>query len=340
MTGISEGTRPATPAASKVTKATIERDLADLAETCDPKAGLFGPGSMMWSVGRESALMLGGLRSVLLQLAHPFVSESLKYASDARDVRQRFINTMRYCSALTFGDREEVIATARRVFSFHSRVEGQLSSNAGRRQAGGRFSANDIDALWWVAATLWDSSVVAYETFVRPLSETEKDAYLHDCRRWSRLFGVPDSVMPEDWQEFQSYMRDMLASDVLHVTDRAREAADHIMTSPRRRTVPLYAWIRNVTAAQLTPDLRQAFGLSYRAGGRAVQRASVGILKPLIKIMPASLRYNPMYLRALSRVSDANHGSAVSEAVVSILVSTLGGSNDARSRRRSRRLAS
>ena len=47
------------------------------AETEDPRAGVFGPASMLWRVNRESIAFLGGGRAALLQLAHPFVAHAV-----------------------------------------------------------------------------------------------------------------------------------------------------------------------------------------------------------------------------------------------------------------------
>ena len=50
-------------------------DLAPLvAAVDDPVEGLFGPGTMMWRVGRETALFLGGMTCILLQLILPDVT--------------------------------------------------------------------------------------------------------------------------------------------------------------------------------------------------------------------------------------------------------------------------
>lgn len=307
-----------------VTARLFEDSLTEITSDCDPLAGLFGPRSTMWTVGRESALMLGGLRSVLLQLAHPFISESLKYVSGpGRNVRERFVETMRSCSALTFGDREEVIATARNVFAIHRRVGGRFDSNLGRFASGTHFRANEADALWWVAATLWDSSLLAFERFVRPLSPAEKDAYLADCRCWTRLFGVPEEVMSTDWPSFERYMQEMLASDTLAVSDRARNAAEHILRPSSWLTSPLYSWIRVMTTAQLPPRLRDEFGFPYGRKQRRIAETSEKLLRPVIRHLPKTLRYNPMYIRALRRLEGKQRDHPVSEVVVRILVSAL-----------------
>src|SRR4051812_49757710 len=49
-------------------------------------AGLFGPGTMTWRINREGALLLGGGRALVLQVAHPLVAagvaEVLNYRED------------------------------------------------------------------------------------------------------------------------------------------------------------------------------------------------------------------------------------------------------------------
>jgi uncharacterized protein (DUF2236 family) len=42
--------------------------------TTEPLAGIFGPDSMPWQIGREQLIFLGAGRALLLQLAHPWVS--------------------------------------------------------------------------------------------------------------------------------------------------------------------------------------------------------------------------------------------------------------------------
>src|SRR5690242_2400955 len=42
--------------------------------TIDPQRSLFGPQSLTWRVSRETTLLLGGGRALLLQIAHPLVA--------------------------------------------------------------------------------------------------------------------------------------------------------------------------------------------------------------------------------------------------------------------------
>src|SRR5438128_1690298 len=49
-------------------------------EPGDP--GLFGPGSTVWRIGRERALLLGGPAALLMQIAHPLVATAVAAHSD------------------------------------------------------------------------------------------------------------------------------------------------------------------------------------------------------------------------------------------------------------------
>src|SRR4051794_30089346 len=50
-----------------------------------PEAGFFGPGSQMWRIFGETAVSLGGMRAVMMQLAHPAVAAAGIQSSNFRD---------------------------------------------------------------------------------------------------------------------------------------------------------------------------------------------------------------------------------------------------------------
>jgi uncharacterized protein (DUF2236 family) len=61
-----------------VARPDLERALARLeASVRDPRAGVFGPGSRVWTLNREAVIFLGGGRAALLQLAHPVVAQAV-----------------------------------------------------------------------------------------------------------------------------------------------------------------------------------------------------------------------------------------------------------------------
>src|SRR5258706_10449611 len=69
-----------------VTRADLESHIEHLrAEVKDPKAGIYGPGSISWTIGKEAILFLGGGRAALLQLAHPAVAHAVDQHSATRN---------------------------------------------------------------------------------------------------------------------------------------------------------------------------------------------------------------------------------------------------------------
>ena len=158
-----------------VTAKDMDTHLQSLFDQGDATAGLFGPHSMLWTVGRESVIVLGGGRAALLQLAHPFIAHAVdQHSTLLDDIRGRFQRTLSSMFTMTFGDRAEAIRLARQIYTLHVSVRGTLPTAEGEYGAGQPYSALNRAAMFWVAATLWDTSVALFEQVIRPLSRQKK----------------------------------------------------------------------------------------------------------------------------------------------------------------------
>src|SRR4051812_33210700 len=90
--------------------------------------GYFAPSDQIWKVARELALMLGGGRALLLQVAHPLVAAGVAEHSGYReDPWKRLEGTMRAVWAVVFGRRAEADRAAARVRAMHKTVSGVLT---------------------------------------------------------------------------------------------------------------------------------------------------------------------------------------------------------------------
>jgi uncharacterized protein (DUF2236 family) len=166
---------PLTPLPHCGDRAAFQQYLEHLGKDITPGSGFFSPDSVLWRVSREPALLLAGMRALLLQIAHPKIAQAVADHSRYReDPLGRSIRTFTAVYSLVFGPRDEAIAAAMRVWAVHNLVRGQVTDPLppGMTPA---YAADDPDLLLWVAATLLDSSVVAYELFVGPLSTAEKE---------------------------------------------------------------------------------------------------------------------------------------------------------------------
>ncbi len=256
-------------------------------------AALPGPGSISWRVNREAALLLGGGRALLMQVAHPKVAAGVAEHSDfRRDPLARLNRTMELSLALTFGSREEVRAAARQINRTHERVTG----------AG--YQALDPELLLWVHATLIDSAVLTYRTFIAPLTGAEVEAYYQEAKPIGALLGIPAGQYPRHLAEFDAYLAAMLAGPA-RPDETGRSLASLVLRPPIRR-VPgvLFAPIEAITAGLLPEGLRVAYGLRWGAPSRALFRATRAALPRLLRAVPETIRSVPPARAAEGRQSD------------------------------------
>jgi uncharacterized protein (DUF2236 family) len=275
----------------------------------DPAAGVFGPDSMMWRIGKESLGFLGSGRAALLQLAHPWVANAIDQHSDTRtDPIGRFNRTFINVFTMIFGSMEQVERSARRVHAVHKHIHGELAEDSGAFAGGSYYQANEAHAMLWVHATLWDTQIRMYELVLGELSAEEKEAYYQETKRFAWLFGIPDELIPEDWNAFQDYMERMYASDVLTVGQVGHEMGSMIFSfdMPFAR-MPLN-WLRTITAEVMPERLARGFGLPAESEQRRrTFERSVRWIRRLYPRLPARLRYIPPYTEARRRMDGKGH---------------------------------
>lgn len=288
----------------------IERDDLEhwLAEATgravDPVAGLYGPDSMMWRIGRESLAFLGGGRAALLQLAHPWVANAIDQHSATRnDPVGRFNRTFVNVFSMVYGDLEQVAEVSRRVHHIHTAMKGSLTEPSGAFAQGSEYRANEAHAMMWVHATLWDTMKRMYELVFPTLSQAELDRYYEETRLFAYLFGIPDDLLPPDWASFQEYCEQMYCSDVLTVGQVGKEMGDMIFSFDLPfADIPL-DWMRRMTAEMMPPRLREAFGLPLSCEkSRHWYERQLRHVRRVYPRLPRKLRFIPPYQEAIRRI--------------------------------------
>ncbi|MGC2637881.1 MAG: oxygenase MpaB family protein [Acidobacteriaceae bacterium] len=275
------------------------------AETPDPRAGIFGPGSVTWTINRESAVFLGAGRAALLQIAHPWVAAALaQHSSLLGDPIARFHNTFRVVYTMVFGTLGQALTAARRLHTLHTGIQGELPESVASWPRGVHYEANEIDALRWVYATLVESAVLAYE-WVLPLAANQREEYYQHSRIMAALFGIPAAALPADWSAFAAYTGEMMTRPhVLGVTPASRTLAQAVLSGAGAWIHPPH-WYRALTAAWIPEPLREAFGLCLDS--RAANRARRWLL-PVYLTLPPMMRFVGPYHEALARLRGRNPG--------------------------------
>src|SRR6266567_6257711 len=90
------------------------------------REGVFAPGSAVWRVDREAAIVLGAERALLLQLAHPWVAAAIaEHSRTFDDPIGRFHRTFGVVFSMVFGSLDQAIAAARRLHRRHAAIRAQ-----------------------------------------------------------------------------------------------------------------------------------------------------------------------------------------------------------------------
>jgi uncharacterized protein (DUF2236 family) len=293
-----------------VSAADLERELAMLRTASRHSAGgVFGPGSMVWHIDCEVAIFLAAGRALLLQLAHPWVAAAVaRHSRSLSDPIGRFQRTFAVVFTMVFGTTDEAIAAARRLHRRHAAITGTLGEGVGAFAAGSTYRANDVAALRWVFATLADSALVAFELVNPPLSPRERERYYTEYRRFAGFFGIPQCALPPNWPAFADYFEQMIASDVIAVSEAARAIADSLFAGAGNcRRVP--GWYRALTASLLPEPLRADFGLVCSAQERATAERAIAMLRRVYPYIPTRLRHVAPYHEACTRLSGRRPGA-------------------------------
>jgi uncharacterized protein (DUF2236 family) len=277
----------------------------------EPDAGLYGPGSEAWRLNREAMLLLGaGPRALLLQIAHPAVAAGVAEHSDFRaDPWRRLAATLRSYLAIVYGTTGVARAEIRRLNSLHRGIVGP------------GYSARDPALALWVHATLVDSTIVANNAWIEPLSRSRRAAFYLETRPIGRALGVPDDLLPADLAAFETYLEAMLGpSGPVHVSPVARELAGTIIRPPiaplahwlpgwlragrllGRVPVATYAWTMWPSVGLLPATVRDDYRLRWGLREELTCRWLVPGWRTWRPLLPAAVRQMPQALAADRRM--------------------------------------
>jgi uncharacterized protein (DUF2236 family) len=254
------------------------------------------PGSVAWRVGSESALLLGGGRALILQVAHPQVAAGVAQHSNYRESPwRRLYRTIEITTRIVFGDQRESAEAAEGLVRRHQRV-------VGRDDRGRRYRALDPELLMWVHATLIDSSLLIYHRYVRRLNEGEMALYYEQMKPVAEAYGIPRETRPPDWIAFRDYWDGMLLGG-LRVTETARDVAGSVLKPDlpllaRPPALPAVEALRLVTIGTLPASLREELGLSWGPLRERLLSSSELAIRQLLPRLPRAIRSFPAARRA------------------------------------------
>ena len=174
--------------------------------------GLFGPDSAVWEVHGCIATLVGGIRALLMQAAHPAaltgVAEHSAYDADPLGRLER---TTRWLTITSFGSTEAIESEARRVREMHKRVQGSFEDKTGIHLS---YSASDPRFLLWVHCAFTDSFLRAHEELGYPLPQGA-DRYVNEWAKSAQPLGLDDA--PHSKLELQHVMATFAREEVTRI---------------------------------------------------------------------------------------------------------------------------
>jgi uncharacterized protein (DUF2236 family) len=294
----------------------LERELSAVrGAAADPLSGVFGPRSITWQVDREAAIFLGAGRALLLQLAHPWIAAAVEqHSATFANPIGRFHRTFSTVFTMVFGSLDQSFDAARRLHRRHAAISGALPAHAGPFPVGSPYCANEVSALRWVHATLWDTALMTYALVLGALARDQRERYYAESRLFAALFGIPGQRLPPDWTAFSAYIAAMIESSTLTVTDAARAMA-HRLLAGADMWLPVPSGYKALTAALLPPRLREAFALPYGQAERNAAQQFIARARQIYPFLPSRLRYVGPYQEAQQRLPGEDRTSSLGRVI-------------------------
>ncbi len=213
-----------------------------------------GPDSISWQVFKNPvALAAGGICAVLLEFADARIRSGVwDHSVFKTDPIGRSKRTGIAAMVGVYGPQAAARRVIQGVTNMHARVQGETP-------AGESYRALDVELLDWVSATASYGFLIAYDRFVRPLSEADKLRFFAEGETVAGLYGVQNTI--RSVADFDAMMRKLLPRFEPHPINTEFLA---IMKSGRAAPgVPkgLQSSLVNAAVEILPPEVRTRLGL-------------------------------------------------------------------------------
>ena len=258
--------------------------------------GLFGPGSMAWRVHCEPAMLVGGLRALMVQALHPLaIAAVADHSSYRSDLFGRFMRTTDYVLTTVFGSTGQAEALGARVRQMHRAIRG-VDPVTGRP-----YAANDPELLLWIHATLVESFLAAYRRFVGPLDAGEADRFVAELVRQAQLVGLSADDVPATEMANQRLVDSY--RPVLTLTRTALEAVDTVLHPPLPAWGRPFWWLAGQAAISLLPD--HALSMLGLRRSPAAEAVAHSLLRCVGTLSRPTLLPSPVVRQAYRRAAEA-----------------------------------
>lgn len=262
----------------------------------DDTAPVLGPDSLIWKFYGDYRTQLFGFQRVagtencIEQLGQGVLDHSVVFSDTLGRAKRTAPPLMKTVYA------DDPHTWGRTVRDFHKPIKGTVSD-------GSRYHALNPELFYWAHATFVDQVLYNADTFIRRLTQAEKEQIFAESKVWYRLYGVSDRGQPQTYDEFVEYWDGMLArfvphKTVLYGTGYIRKGLPAPRRIPRPMwqllSAPLNAYARLIIVGTCPPQMREVCNLAWdEKKERRFARfaAAMRALNPLINRLPLRMVY-------------------------------------------------
>ena len=263
-----------------------------------------GPDSLVWKYFGENRMYLIGprpavLQNMLAELGQGVLDHSVFFSDTAARVKR----SMPPIFMTVYGTEDD--NRGAQVRDFHKGIKGDMPD-------GKRYHALDPETYYWAHATFVEQVLYFADTFVKRLTEAEKEQIYLESKTWYRRYGVSDRPMPATYAEFVQYW-DRMMSEILVAHKTAQYGVGYVTKGfPCPKGVHPLAWkviapVFNPLAAFLTtggmpPQAREMLNLPWSDRKEKGYQAFAAFWRSrpvnwLWDRLPMSVRYNKYALK-------------------------------------------
>jgi uncharacterized protein (DUF2236 family) len=227
-----------------------------------------GPESLVWRYFGDNRMYLIGprpavLQNMLAELGQGVLDHSVFFADTAARIKR----SLPPIFLTVYGTDDD--NRGAQVRDFHKNIKGDMPD-------GGRYHALDPETYFWAHATFVEQVLYFADTFVKRLTDAEKEQIYLESKTWYRRYGVSDRPMPANYADFQRYW-DRMIDEIVVAHPTAKYGVGYVTKGfPCPKGVPPLAWkviapVFNPVAAFLTTGgmpapTRVMLGLPWSAG--------------------------------------------------------------------------
>jgi uncharacterized protein (DUF2236 family) len=163
------------------------------------------------------------------------------------------------------------------------------------------YCAGDPDLLFWVLATMIDTTLIVTEKIKGKIPLKEKEQFFEESKITAQLMGIPLEHYPENLDAFYLRYNDIVNDNTLLVGKSGAAISKAIFNLP----FPIRAFLKLIAGGFLPMHISNQFGLKLSQFSKSIFNLIIAFSKLNYKLVPDFLRHASPYHQANYRISKA-----------------------------------